>query len=407
VALALLAGAGCAGNEGSSSSGAGAGARGGGGSTGSGGSGAATGTGSSGAGRGATTARADASAGEAGRDADTRGGVSAGGAGGDAGTDSDGGGTGPSTGMGAWRCPTGQTVSPPILTGVTVAQLTRPPSDTFGRGFSIIEGPVWIGDALYVSQIEGGSPPPLARILKVVPVSPAAIFSASSGSNGLAVDANGNIVAAVHKDGSIDRIALADPNTLIPIATTYMGARFNAPNDLAVRSDGNIYFSDPDADQAPSPHPQMKARVYRIAPDKTVSVVDDSLGEPNGVTLSLDERTLFVDGSKGLVKYTVAADGSIAMNSSTPFGPSGMFSDSDGMVMDCAGDLYVVVQTNIIVLNAAGTKIGTISVPTASGVQAASNVAFGGADHQTLFITTLGSTPSIFTVHVTVPGMPY
>ena len=390
--LALLAATACAGNVGGSSTGSGEGdGRGGGGSGGSGGGGSSTGGGSGGAtgsggavsGSGGATGSGDASAG------------------------SDGAGTGGSIGTGAWRCPTGPSFSPPSLTGVTVTQLTGPPADTFGRGFSIIEGPVWIGDSLYVSQIEGGNPPPLARILKVAPGSPAAIFNASSGSNGLAVDANGNIVAAVHKDGSVDRIALSDPNTLIPIATMYMGARFNAPNDLAVRSDGNIYFSDPDADQAPSPHPQAKARVYRIASDRSVSVVDDSLGEPNGVTLSLDESTLFVDGSKGLVKYAVAADGSIVMNSSTPFGPRGMFSGSDGMVMDCAGDLYVVVQTNIIVLDAAGTKIGTITVPTTSGVQAASNVAFGGADHQTLFITTLGSTPSIFTVHVTVPGMPY
>ena len=399
--LALLAATACAGNGGGSSTGSGErGGRGDGGPAGSGGGGNTTGGGS------AAATGSGGAVGGSGGDAGT-GGAFAGDAGGDAGPGSDGAGTVGSTGMGAWRCPTGQSFSPPSLTGVTVTQLTGPPADTFGRGFSIIEGPVWIGDSLYVSQIEGGNPPPLARILKVVPGSPAAIFNASSGSNGLAVDANGNIVAAVHKDGSIDRIALNDPNTLIPIATMYMGARFNAPNDLAVRSDGTIYFSDPDADQAPSPHPQMKARVYRIASDKTVSVVDDSLGEPNGVTLSLDESTLFVDGSKGLVKYAVAADGSIAMNSSTPFGPSGMFSGSDGMVMDCAGDLYVVVQTNIIVLSAAGTKIGTITVPTTSGVQAASNVAFGGADHQTLFITTLGSTPSIFTVQVTVPGMPY
>ncbi len=397
LSLALLATTACAGNAGGSGPGSGeGGARGGGGTGGSGGGGGTTGGGTGGA-----TGSGSGAGGSMGSGA-----ASAGDAGGDAGNGSDAA-TGGSTGMGAWRCPTGQSFSPPSLTGVTVTQLTGPPADTFGRGFSIIEGPVWIGDSLYVSQIEGGNPPPLARILKVVPGGPAAIFNTSSGSNGLAVDANGNIVAAVHKDGCIDRIAFSDPNTLISIATTYMGARFNAPNDLSVRSDGNIYFSDPDADQAPSPHPQMKARVYRLAPDKTVSVVDDSLGEPNGVTLSLDESTLFVDGSKGLVKYAVAADGSIAMNSSTPFGPGGMFGGSDGMVMDCAGDLYVVVQTNIIVLNAAGTKIGTITVPTTSGVQAASNVAFGGADHQTLFITTLGSAPSIFTVQVTVPGMPY
>ena len=159
----------------------------------------------------------------------------------------------------------------------------------------------------------GGNPPPPSRILKVVPGSPSTVFATNDGTNGLAILPDGDLVGAIHIDGSICRVPLASPNNLVPIAYQYMSARFNAPNDLAVRSDGNIYFSDPDNNQAPHPAPQGAGhtRVYRISPlpAAAVSVVDETLSQPNGVTLSLDENTLYVSGP-GLYKYAVNADGS-------------------------------------------------------------------------------------------------
>ena len=100
--------------------------------------------------------------------------------------------------------------------------------------------------------------------MKVVPGASAVVLNADFGSNGLAVDANGDIVAAVHKDGSIRRLSPASPATSTIVAAQYEGNRFNAPNDLAVRSDGTVYFSDPDNYQSPMPSPQTKPRVYRV-----------------------------------------------------------------------------------------------------------------------------------------------
>jgi sugar lactone lactonase YvrE len=74
------------------------------------------------------------------------------------------------------------------------------------------------------------------------------------------------------------------------------------------------------------------------------------------------------------------------------------------MAMDCAGDLYVVHGADIAVLGPTGTELGHITI---TGAQAASNVAFGGADHQTLYITTLDATPGIYQVPLSVPGMPF
>ena len=332
------------------------------------------------------------------------------------GTGGAGAGTGGSTGAGGaasavFKCPmppasytplanTSSLPAPQQLTGV-------PPADTFAQGFSIIEGPVWLGGALYVSQLQGGNPPPPSRLLKVVPGSPSTVIAGNDGSNGLAILPDGDLVGAISLtgDGSVCRIPLANPSNLMPIADLYMGERFNSPNDLAVRSDGNIYFSDPTY-QAPNPFPQMKTRVYRISPSPTaaVSVIDDTLSNPNGVTLSLDENTLYVSGP-GIYKYAVNADGSTGPRQDGVPNPQ-MYSGSDGMVFDCAGDLYIANNANVSVLNPSGTKVGDITI-TANGVQSVSNVAFGGTDRKTLFITTLGSTPGVFTIAMPLPGMPY
>jgi gluconolactonase len=81
-----------------------------------------------------------------------------------------------------------------------------------------------------------------------------------------------------------------------------------------------------------------------------------------------------------------------------------MYAGSDGMVIDCAGDLYVAAGQDVAVINPAGIEVGRINV---AGVQAVTNVAFGGTDHRTLFITTLDGSPGIFTVAMPLPGMPY
>ena len=307
-----------------------------------------------------------------------------------------------------WRCPSGTFV--PLTSTTALAAPSRlagvPPADSYAQGFSIIEGPVWLGDALYVSQIMGGMAPPPSRILKIIPGSPApaTVFAFNDGTNGLAIMPDGDLVGAIHLDGSVCRVPLASPNGLIPIALFYGADRFNSPNDLAVRSDGNIYFSDPAGDQAPAPHPQSLTRVYRISPlpAAVVSVVDETLSQPNGVTLSLDEQTLYVSGP-GLYKYPVLADGSVGARQPAVATPT-MYAGSDGMVIDCAGDLYVTTNQSVVVINPAGVEVGRINV---AGVQAVTNVAFGGADHRTLFITTLDGNPGIFTVAMPLPGMPY
>jgi gluconolactonase len=289
------------------------------------------------------------------------------------------------------------------LTGTATRIAGAPPADDFNKNnFGNVEGPVWIGDSLYFSEMQNGSLP-LARILKIAPGGVVSVAVADSGSNGMATDGT-NLFAAVHKDGSISQVTLpSGPD--VPIISKYMGNRFISPNDLAIRSDGTIYFSDPNYQNNTNPAPQTAQRLYWVtpAPARTVSVIADSPNPPNGVTLSPDEKTLYVSGG-GLKKFTVMTDGSVGPGSDFVVGSGG-----DGMVVDCAGNLYVAGNpgNGIRVYAPAGTLTGTITVDT--GGATPTNVAFGGTDHKTLYITAQGNDGQrgVFSIALNVPGYPY
>lgn len=343
--------------------------------------------------------------------AGTTGGSSVNGGGGSTGGTTAGGGsaTGGTSGGsgGGWKCPDGIT-GKPTLSGKATRIAGLPPADDFNMKngtFGIVEGPVWIGDALYVSEMNhmgyagAGDNVRMSRMLKVSASDQVSIFLADSGSNGLAVDGEGNLLAAVHKDGSITRRSMPAGMPATVVAGMYMGQRFNSPNDLALRSDGNIYFSDPTF-QAPSTPPQSATRVYRVAPDGTVSALSDNFNNPNGVALSLDENTLYVAANPGR-RYPVMADGSLGAGVDFPATTRG-----DGMAVDCAGNIYMAVsdQAVVSVFDPEGTSLGSIMV---SDVQAVTNVAFGGADQKTLYITGMGNNKGLFKIQLDIPGRPY
>jgi gluconolactonase len=275
----------------------------------------------------------------------------------------------------------------------------------FGQSSSSnVEGPVWIDGSLYVSHIqEGVAAPPPARILKITGTT-AEEFLLDAGTNGLAVNAMGNIVGARHTTGDIATLNLGT-KAFTPVAGQYMSARFNSPNDLAIRRDGNIYFSDPDF-QAPSSRPQNQTRVYRVSPTGMVSVVDANLSNPNGVTLSLDENTLYVATSGNTYRYPVMADGSVGSGTMMNGVPG-----SDGMVIDCAGNLYLTDGNGhrVVVVTSTGGAVGTISMGIPNEANP-TNVAFGGADRRRLYITTRGSGANgagLYYIDLNLPGYPY
>ena len=411
-------GGGSAGTGGGAIAGTGGDAAGtGGGAAGTGGTGGVAGTGAGAAGTGGRAGTgggvAGAAAGTGGR-AGTGGGAA--GTGGRAGTGGGAAGTGGGAvagtgGSARWTCPAGP-FTPPNPSSITLTKVAGvPPLDSFnnnGNNFGNIEGDCWFGDALYVSEIASGNNPPPGRILRVTPTGSVSVAFATSGSNGLAIDLMGRLIGASHTAGAVLAFNLTNM-TSTPIVSQYMGARLNTPNDLTVRSDGTIYFTDPDF-QAPSPRPQAMTRVYRLPPGATAPVVvDATLSNPNGVTLSLDEAFLFVTDGQGLWRYPVSADGSTGTG--TRIAQSAVGGGGDGMGIDCAGNLYVALQQRIIVVNptGSGTSLGSIAM---TAVQAVTNIAFGGANHQTLYVSGLGNgmgstSMGLYRADLPLPGMPY
>ena len=341
--------------------------------------GAATGGTSDGTGGGTS---AGTSAGGAGGS----GGGSTGGSGGGATGGAGGGGTAGTTLKGgasaAFVCKAGATYGNPLE---GMGQVTTISAPTMGKVtyFAFIEGPIWIGSVGKLFFSDNVSP---ERIWSVTPPSTTpALFLEGSGSNGLAVDSNDQLLVA---DQAQKRITRIDPSSTSPSSAVVVSTGSTKPNDLVMRSDGSIYFSDA----------EVQRGVYHVSPSGTVSSPVTVVMNPNGVALSPDEKKLYVGNvnSREITVFTLGADGSIDAGSAMLFATT-TGNTLDGMAVDCAGNVYGSTQTGVEVLSPTGSPLGT--VPTGE----ASNATFGGADRKTLYVT---SRSVLKAVTLAVPGLP-
>ena len=150
------------------------------------------------------------------------------------------------------------------------------------------------------------------------------------------------------------------------------------------------------------PAPQAKTRAYRVPPGGQPEEIEPAvtLNQPNGMTLSKNRDFLYIAGNQ-LKKYPVMADGSLGPSSDFVAGGKG-----DGMVVDCGDNLYVATGTNVTVYSPTAQVLGTITVP---GIQDITNVAFGGTDHKTLYVSGQGGKDAkgLFKIPMNVAGFPY
>jgi gluconolactonase len=261
----------------------------------------------------------------------------------------------------------------------------------------LYEGPVWIKDALYFSDFTFGPGFP-SRIRKLDADGKVSTVIEDSGSNGLATDGKGNIIAATHKYKSVSRYTLDGKRS--DVVKQYEGNVFNSPNDMALAADGTLYFSDPAFQRDAAPGGQDKTRVYRVATDGKVTVVDDTLKNPNGVSLSPKGDVLYVNGMVGEhgVLRSYAIVNGVPQQGKTLVDKLGI---PDGMAVDCHGNIYVTEHADkrLSVFTPAGEKIATIKVDAN-----VTNAAFGGADGKTLYITGAGA---LWQLKLDVTGSPY
>lgn len=276
---------------------------------------------------------------------------------------------------------------PPVCgaapTGELVATRLHTANSTRGEP-GLYEGPVWIKDALYFSDFTFGDGFP-SRIQRFDSNLFLSTFLEDSGSNGLAVDAQGSLVAATHKYKSVSRYNMQTFERTT-VAGQYINNVFNSPNDLVIAQDGTIYFTDPGFQREAAVGGQEKTSVYRVAIDGSITVVDDTLINPNGISLSPKGDVLYVNGNggKGVLRAYPIVDGAPQSGNDMVIG----LTNADGMAVDCHGNIYVTEHTlqRIRVFNPLGEQLATIKVDAN-----VTNAAFGGAQGKTLFITGAGA----------------
>ena len=248
--------------------------------------------------------------------------------------------------------------------------------------------------------------------MKVVPGASAVVLNADFGSNGLAVDA-----PTATSSPRFTRTARSagfrhpSPATSTIVAAQYEGNRFQrARRSPRSAPSGTVYFSDPDNYQSPMPSPQTKPRVYRVSPAGVVSVVDETIGEPNGVTLSLDEKTLFADGDAGLFQFAVPSCPTAARGTEGVVqrrDVHGLRRHDDGLRQS---DLYVVEQGTLPSSCSADRRrtLGASPSPACSPPRTSPSGARTTSSRPVQIPATLDSDPGVFQqVALGVPGLPY
>lgn len=243
------------------------------------------------------------------------------------------------------------------------------------EGYEFTEGPQWMPNAAVLRFTSDNT------IFEVAAGDKVTTFrSPSNGANGLAVDQQGRLLAAEAEARRVTRTE--SDGTLTPIAEHFQGDRLTQPNDIVVRSDGTIYFTDPAFGDDAVAAAELDFRgIFRVAPNgKLTAERRGSLDEaPNGVALSPDERRLYVSDYAGdqVWVFDVASDGSLSEARTFVRAVS-----PDGMAVDLDGNLFVASENGIAVFAPDGKLWGVIAVP-----RVPANCAFGGADGRTLYIT--------------------
>ncbi len=245
-------------------------------------------------------------------------------------------------------------------------------------GFQFTEGPVWNRKGyLLFSDI------PADRIYKWVPGEKPMVFrEPSRQSNGLTFDAENALVACEHGSRQLTRTDSKGKTTVL--AAEYEGKRLNSPNDLVISRDGSIYFTDPPYGIKKEDIRQPVNGVYRYKDGKLTRLIED-FDMPNGLAFSPDQKTLYIADSSSrchVRAFDVLPDGTLANGrlfaepqGDQPGGP-------DGMKVDVRGNLWTTGPGGVWVYSKEGVLQGVVWTP-----EVPANLAFGGPDGKTLFIT--------------------
>ena len=273
-------------------------------------------------------------------------------------------------------------------------------ADGFGGAHGPAEGPLWWkeGGYLLFSDIHNN------KRMKYEPGRGVSLLlEPTNRANGLTRDLQGRLVACEHDSRRVTRQE-ADGNITV-IANSFQGRQLNRPNDVVVKSDGAIYFTDPwTSPNAPNQWDLTFSGVYRVSPDLgTLSLLADDFIVPDGLAFSPDESVLYInDSRRGHIRaFEVAPNGTLVKASDHVFvdlrgAEPGV---PDGMKVDVEGNVYCGGAGGLWIIDPKGKKLGRI----VHGAPATTNLAFGGADWKTLYFT---SRNHLGSVNVKIAGIP-
>lgn len=265
------------------------------------------------------------------------------------------------------------------------------------------EGPVWFDDGGYLVW----SDIPNNRMLRWVPDQGVGVFRANSNfANGNTRDRQGRLVTCEHGGRRVTR---TEPDgTITVIADSYQDKRLNSPNDVVVKSDGSIWFTDPtygilsDYEGYKAEPEQDGCYVYRIDPSGEIAVVADDFVKPNGLAFSPDESRLFIadsglshdpDGPHHIRVFDVTKSNTLQGGAVFVEVSRGV---PDGFRFDVEGNLWTSSQDGVQCFDPSGNPLGKIRMP-----QMVANLTFGGSKRNRLFIA---STHTLCAVYVGVSG---
>lgn len=264
-------------------------------------------------------------------------------------------------------------------------------------GMKFTEGPVWLPHEkkLVFSDI------PNSKLMQWSESGGLSEFRKSENANGNILDLEGRIISCQHGARNVIRIDAEGKATVL--ADKFDGKRFNSPNDVAVRSDGTLWFTDPPWGLT-GPHEIPGHWVYKLDPKTgNVDVVHKYLAMPNGIVFSPDETRIYIADTGGHKRHPDPRfhklPPSIQCHEITKDGKLGkkvfhIEAGSDGMAVDVKGNLYTTHRGKVHIYNADGNELEQIDLP-----EGPANVCFGGDDFKTLFITARTSLYSIRMKH--------
>ncbi len=226
----------------------------------------------------------------------------------------------------------------------------------------------------------------------------------SGNSNGLTLDRSGRLIVC---ESSTRRITRTEVDGSVSVlAEKYEGKRINSPNDVVVRSDGSIYFTDPFtlfSFGKPVPPQELSFNgVFRIAPDGELMLLVDDFQTPNGLCFSPDESILYINDTRQrhIRAFNVSPEGSLSNGRMFFEMQTQERGAPDGMKVDQQGNVYCTGPSGIWIIEPGGKYLGRIIMP-----EMPANFAWGDSDWKTLYVT---ARTSIYRLRLNIPGVaPY